>query len=767
MAAITRPIKKGSYLRLRLFDQLDRTREKPMIWVSAPAGSGKTTLVSSYSETRNLPCLWYQCDRDDADPATFFYGMGLAAARAVPGRRKSLPLFTPEYQQGISTFTRNYFQDLYKRIKKPSLIVFDNYQDIGDDAVFPDILNTAVAYLPEGINIIVISRHDPPDFLIRLQANSAMEVLYWRDIRLAEDEVRGMADKQSKAPYPENYIRSLYRITDGWAAGVVLIMATHKNPDNPVHFEKQSSDEIMAYFAQEIFSHLDPNLQDFFARTSFLPKMTARMATEITGEPSAADILRQINKQNYFISRHGYTDPLYEYHPLYRDFLQAQAKKLLSPDQFHELRIKAANLLEQNGQTGPAIALLREAAQWQTIALIIIARARDMLNEGRHLLLREWVESLPPDVIQGIPWLLFFRAMSMLPFAPVEARTHFEEAFGRFRKQQDNIGAALSACGAIHAIVLGYDNFAPLDHWRIVLNELAQSMGPFPDGEVEAMVMCSLVVASSWREFYSPETEVWEQRTFGIPETAATINAKSQALCFVFWRRLIYKGPPDALPVLNELRRMAGARDTGTLIFATAQLAEVQYYLSTGRHDELVAAAQEGLDIAEKTGVHVLDIWFYLFIIMSCNNRMDYTSAGSWLDKIRNDPNVRPNWPGSTYHLLLSQVAIFRKDYTLALYEGEEGLNSAAKSGSPFSIAMNNLSMAYICHILGRHHEAIEHLERARSYASERNSKATMIVVLLYHAQFAFDEGDETKGLSLLAQSIALARECEIALHMT
>ncbi len=119
LAKVTRPVLTGVFPRERLFDQLDRMRERSVTWVSGPPGCGKTTLVTGYLEARGYPCLWYQVDEGDADPATFFYYLGLAAKKAAPRKRKPLPLLTPEYLSGISTFTLRYFENLYNRLKVP------------------------------------------------------------------------------------------------------------------------------------------------------------------------------------------------------------------------------------------------------------------------------------------------------------------------------------------------------------------------------------------------------------------------------------------------------------------------------------------------------------------------------------------------------------------------------------------------------------------------------------------------------------------------
>ena len=91
MAKITHPRISGVFPRKRLFRDLDDSRESPVIWVSAPAGSGKTTLVASYLSERQLHSIWYRVDEGDGDIATFFYYMGLAARKSAPRSKKTLP----------------------------------------------------------------------------------------------------------------------------------------------------------------------------------------------------------------------------------------------------------------------------------------------------------------------------------------------------------------------------------------------------------------------------------------------------------------------------------------------------------------------------------------------------------------------------------------------------------------------------------------------------------------------------------------------------
>src|SRR4029450_13166890 len=122
VAKTTRPPQAGILMRSRLVRRLDRAGKKPVTWVWAPPGAGKTTLGASYLAAGRARGLWCQADEGDSDVATFFYYLGLAA----PRRRRPLPLLTPEHHLGLAVFARRFFRELYSRLKPPGTGVFDN-----------------------------------------------------------------------------------------------------------------------------------------------------------------------------------------------------------------------------------------------------------------------------------------------------------------------------------------------------------------------------------------------------------------------------------------------------------------------------------------------------------------------------------------------------------------------------------------------------------------------------------------------------------------
>lgn len=760
MIKISRPIPKGIYLRHRLFEQINHLRNRPVIWVSAPAGSGKTTLVSSYVENGSIPCLWYQLDGGDKDLATFFYYMGQAAAKAAPRKRKPMPLLMAEYLQGIPTFTLRYFEELYRRLKVPSLLVFDNYQEVPDDSPLHEVMHTALSHIPEGVSAIVISRKDPPSAFIRLQANQQMDILRWEEIRLTEEEARGIVNLRTKKFCTPEMMSHLYTLCDGWAVGLVLLsMVVMRKHMAPEIMAEHASEEIFTYFMREIFAHLDQKTQHFFLTTAFLPKMTVRMAEELTGNSAAGDILRYMIHNNYFISRQFHSNPVYEYHPLYRNFLLSHGRETLTPETAAGIQRRAAGILEKEGQTEDAVSLLQNAADWAGMAGIIMTHAMEMIRQGRYASLREWLEGLPGEIVAGNSWLLLWKGVSIIPFSPLAAKPHFEQAFTLFQNGHDLLGATLAASGVINAIAYGYDDFTPLDHWFVVLNDLAAKVGTFPNEQIEAVVIASMISALKYRELSHPEAEAWERRALDLAETPATINGKIRAILLLSVHQLISRGPYDALPLLHVSQRLARSRNAQTISSIMVRYSEAMHFVVAGLHHECMQAVHEGLKLSRESGVHVMDIGFYLDTATSFLNRMDCKGAQSWFEKATPLVEGSPNWTRYYYHLQFARTALIREDLSQALYHGKKALDHAQKLGSRWSLTISHLLLAQVFHKMGRCEESLHHLEQGRSYTVQAGNSFLMTAVLLFDAQFAFDGGDEIRGYQLLRKSLNRARE--------
>src|SRR5579859_1482805 len=251
LAKTTRPSFAGALPRDRLFAKLDVT-QKSVIWVTGPPGSGKTTLVASYLERRKLNSLWYQVDEGDADVASFFYYLGLAASERRLKSKSRLPQLTPEYHAAIAAFARRYFQALYAQLGAPFAIVLDGYHEVSAQSAFHEAIRVALSEVPADCSFVLISRSDPPPLMARLRANQAMEVFGWVDLRLTQEESNAIV-RQRGHQLSDQALTDLYGRTQGWAAGLILTLEQVAGRDSVTQVPELSTPQLVFdYLAGEI-----------------------------------------------------------------------------------------------------------------------------------------------------------------------------------------------------------------------------------------------------------------------------------------------------------------------------------------------------------------------------------------------------------------------------------------------------------------------------------------------------------------------------------
>lgn len=221
-AKLVRPRLQSVYSRTCLFEVLAQHDGSRAFWICGPAGSGKTTLVNSYLHSCDTCCIWYELDESDADVASFFYHLGLAASDHVNDGPMDFPLLTPEFFPNIPVFTRRFFETLCAHVPSPCAIVLDNYQKLRGETLLHEVLCTAIDTLGQGFSIYVCSRREPPAELARPRANCAIQMLGSKHLQLDTDEACGVAAQVLGADYPKSVIKTLHAKTDGWMAGLLL-----------------------------------------------------------------------------------------------------------------------------------------------------------------------------------------------------------------------------------------------------------------------------------------------------------------------------------------------------------------------------------------------------------------------------------------------------------------------------------------------------------------------------------------------------------------
>jgi LuxR family transcriptional regulator, maltose regulon positive regulatory protein len=504
LAKLTRPRLYGSVPRLRLFRRLDEQRQHPLLWINGPPGAGKTSLVASYVSERQIPGIWYQVDAEDGDPATFFYYLGKAVEMISKGK-VNMPVLTPEYATELSRFVRRFFREMFERLGEGSMIVLDNCQETATDSIWTQLIETGAEEIPDGINLICISRTAPPPVLTRLMSIGRLTTIEWPDLRLTLEETRQIA--VAKQEISEATLARLFEQSDGWAAGLILMLERiARTGEIPEAVEVENQEAVFNYFAGTLFDRISIENRHMLLCTALLPSVTASLAEKLTGNPNAGKLLEDLHRRQLFTYRRhlvsqggrgrtASTEPTYEYHALFRAFLRSKAKEDYTQSALRRQAAAAARLLDDCGQPEAAMALFREAEDQAAQTELILRQAAILLRQGRGQTLREWIGTMSPEALVNKPWLSYWLGVSLIPIDQIEASKRLEWAFHQLVETTDTVGQALVAARIIEAEHRAYTSLKRFDRWIEVLSDLIGRGLQFPEQEVELRVYSSLLMA--------------------------------------------------------------------------------------------------------------------------------------------------------------------------------------------------------------------------------------------------------------------------------
>lgn len=381
--------------RVRLDDVLERADSEavPVVLVSAPAGSGKSTLVAAWAAQHQHPVAWLQLDESDADPARFWVSVVAALARVDPRLGEQIePVASGSLGSGrmVVPALVNAIAARPQRL----VVVLDDYHLI-DNTDVHQAVEQLIERCPPQLTLVLISRVDPPFRLGRLRVRGRLAEIRAADLRFAPKEAAALLGTAATRLDDER-LGELCERTEGWAAGLVLAGLSLERTDDTGRFIDtfRGDDHLVAgYLTDELLAVLDDSERRRLVEAAVLHRLCGPLLDAATGSTDGGQWLAELATRNQLLIRLDTVGEWYRFHHLFRDLLLLEARRSI-PDRLPELHRRAAAWFETAGHPAAAVDHLLAAGDREQAMFLMRYVGPDLLGTGRLRTLRNLLAQL-------------------------------------------------------------------------------------------------------------------------------------------------------------------------------------------------------------------------------------------------------------------------------------------------------------------------------------------------------------------------------------
>ena len=444
--------------RPRLTERLGQNLAHAVTLVTAPAGSGKTTLVADFVRAARRPFVWYQLDHTDADPLVFLGYVTHGIKQLVPGFGDATSAYLRESAAELARAPERavdvLLNEVLDRVEQPFILVLDDYHHLGSETPVHRVADRLLAYLPDLIHVVIISRDMPPLALARMRTQASLAVIDRQELLFTDEETRELFRGVFDLELTPAQLSEYRERTHGWITALQLVRQVAQRqalargeaaaPTDLVEVLRQSERDIFDYFAEEVFADEAEDVQQFLLRVSLLERVEPEACGRLYPEAHHASTLQALVRRNVFLSlASDGSGEEYRLHPLFRSFLQRRFRVEAGRAAFAAEHARLADYFLERGHWEQAMSHLLAAEDHDRAARTIAEQGGAWFSAGALGSLASFADALPRAALEAHPRALAHRAeVARLRDELDAAQSLFHRAAALLHEQGDPEGEA-------------------------------------------------------------------------------------------------------------------------------------------------------------------------------------------------------------------------------------------------------------------------------------------------------------------------------------
>ena len=387
--------------RSELFEKLNTGLSRKLILISAPAGFGKTTVVSDWIDQNKIPAAWFSLDNGDNDPADFlsYIISGIQSIHPAFGQGALALLNSPNKPsvESIATLLINEILNISQNF----LLVLDDLHLINSSEVLK-LVTYLLEHIPGNIHIVILTRSDPPLSISRLRSQHQLVELRSSDLSFSANDISVLFNKKLKLGLSIEDVYSLETKTEGWIAGLQLTALSMQGRENISDFIQDLKGDnryIMDYLMEEVLKLQTDEIREFLLQTSILEQMSAPLCNTVLNRNESQLILELLEKNNMFVIPLDMERTWYRYHHLFAELLK-QRLHLREKVTIIELHNKAIDWFKNNSMPLLAIEHSLEIKNFEKSIQLLGEIVEGMWKNGQHAAILKYGDLLPDELIK-------------------------------------------------------------------------------------------------------------------------------------------------------------------------------------------------------------------------------------------------------------------------------------------------------------------------------------------------------------------------------